>query len=273
MKFSWIPAGDFLMGSNKGEPDEQPVHRVKLDKGFFMSHTEVTQAQYCAIIGGNPSHFKGDNLPVDSVTWNESVAFCKTLSLREGETYRLPAEAEWEYACRAWTSTQFGFGESESNIDNYAWRYSNSGWQSHPTGTKKPNAFGLYDMHGNAWEWCADWYGKDYYSKSPELDPTGPVRGNLRVLRGGSWCRNASFCRSANRDWYGPDHRNPSNGFRVVMSFSPRQPISVEESLHQQSAVNGNGLPGDIRCFVGSQKNDQIRYFCRLTKPAQWRLF
>lgn len=220
MKLAWIPAGNFLMGSTKGEPDEEPVHKVKLTKGFFMAQTEVTQAQYRAIMGRNPSHFEGDSLPVETVSWNDAVAFCKKLSRREGKTYRLPTEAEWEYACRAGTSTVFSFGDSESNVGDYAWHYSNSGWQSHPTGKKKANALGLYDMHGNVWEWCADWYGEDYYKQSPVLDPTGPARGDLRVLRGGSWCRNASFCRSANRDWYGPDHRNPSNGFRVVLSVS-----------------------------------------------------
>jgi formylglycine-generating enzyme required for sulfatase activity/DUF1680 family protein len=220
MKLVWVPAGEFMMGSNEGEPDERPVHKVKLTKGFFMAQTEVTQSQYGAIMGRNPSLFKGDGFPVETVSWIEAVEFCKKLSRREGKTYCLPAEAEWEFACRAGTSTVFSFGDSEANVGDYAWYFSNSGWQSHPTGQEKANPLGLYDMHGGVWEWCADWYGEDYYSQSLELDPTGPATGELRVLRGGSWCRDASFCRSASRDWYGPDHRTPASGFRVVLSVS-----------------------------------------------------
>ncbi len=230
MKLAYIPAGEFVMGSPSNEAnrnsDEGPQHRVKISREFYMGICEVTQAQYKAVIGSNPSNFKGDNLPVEGVSWNDAVDFCKKLSQKEGKTYRLPTEAEWEYACRAGSTTRFYFGDSDSMLGDYGWYVENFGGQTHPVGQKKPNAFGLYDMQGNVDEWCSDWYLKNYYSQSPEVDPQGPSSGEDRVLRGGSWFGDTEFCRSACRGcvkpvtvsgWVSPVIRLVSKGFRVVM--------------------------------------------------------
>jgi len=222
MKLSFIPAGEFMMGSpsseSQRESDESPQHRVKISKGFYMGIYEVTQAQYKAVMDGNPSYFKGDNLPVEEVSWNDATEFCKKLSRKEGKTYRLPTEAEWEYACRAGSQTRFCFGDSDSGLDEYAWcGYKKSGKQTHLVGQKKPNAFGLYDMHGNVWEWCQDWYDENYYSNSPGVDPEGPNTGTARVLRGGSWYGYPRRCRSAVRSRNGPGYRYVDLGFRVVV--------------------------------------------------------
>jgi len=223
MKLIHIPAGEFMMGSPSDEKDRQndegPQHKVKISKSFYMGVYEVTQKQYKAVMGNNPSNFKGDNLPVENVSWDDTVEFCRKLSQKEGKTYRLPTEAEWEYACRAGTTTRFSFGDSDSGLDGYAWYSNNSGSKTHPVGQKNPNAFGLYDMHGNVWEWCQDWYGRSYYSNSPAVDPQGPDSGKARMLCGGSWGYNPWFCRSASRDWSSPDYRSSNLGFRVALDF------------------------------------------------------
>jgi formylglycine-generating enzyme required for sulfatase activity len=221
MKFVHIPAGEFMMGSPSDEKgrdnDEGPVHSIKISKGFWMGIYEVTQAQYQAIMGSNPSTYRGDNLPVVFVSWNDATEFCKRLSDKENVTYRLPTEAEWEYACRAGTRTRFSFGDNDSSLEEYAWYFHNGCFSIHPVGQKKPNAFGLYDMHGNVWEWCQDWYSSDYYTNSPNVDPQGPDRGSSRVLRGGSWFFFARYCRSANRNWFVYDFTNRGlYGFRVI---------------------------------------------------------
>jgi formylglycine-generating enzyme required for sulfatase activity len=189
MKLVLIRPGKFMMGSPDSEEghkaDEGPQHQVTISKPFYMGVTEVTQAQFEAVMGTNPSKFKGPTNPVESVTWDEAVEFCRRLSEKTGKTFRLPTEAEWEYACRAGTKTRFSFGDSESVLGDYAWCTSNSGGKTHPVGQKKPNAWGLYDMHGNVWEWCADWFGD--YSSGSSTDPQGPGSGGSRVLRGGSW--------------------------------------------------------------------------------------
>jgi formylglycine-generating enzyme required for sulfatase activity len=151
MKLVWIAPGEFKMGSNDGEDFEKPLHTVKITKGFYMGAFEVTQGQYQQVMGTNPSYFKGANLPVEQVSWDDAVEFCKKLSQKEGKTYRLPTEAEWEYACRAGTTTKFSFGDDESQLGEYAWYGKNSGMKTHPVGKKKPNAWGLFDMHGNVW--------------------------------------------------------------------------------------------------------------------------
>jgi len=171
MKLVYIPAGVFDMGSADGDSDEKPVHKVQITKGFYMGQYEVTQAQYESVMGSNPSYFKGENNPVEEVSWEEAVAFCKKLSSRENKTYRLPTEAEWEYACRAGSTTKYCFGDSESQLGDYAWNDKNSNFSTHPVGQKQQNNWGLYDMHGNVYEWCQDWYGENYYSGSPAIDP------------------------------------------------------------------------------------------------------
>jgi formylglycine-generating enzyme required for sulfatase activity len=191
-------------------------------------------------------------LPVEEVSWNDAVEFCNELSKRESRRpyyiqvvtdsgskgilglgrrsrktdlridpdsngYRLPTEAEWEYACRAGTQARFCFGDDESSLDAYAWYEDNSGDETHPVGQKRPNTFGLYDMHGNVWEWCSDWYDEDYYSSSPAVDPQGPSSGSSHVLRSGSWSDDPCDCRSAVRNWITPVFRDYPRGFRIVL--------------------------------------------------------
>ncbi|MEH2407485.1 SUMF1/EgtB/PvdO family nonheme iron enzyme [Nostoc sp.] len=223
-----IPGGTFTMGSPKGEVErldrENPPHQLTVP-GFFMGKYAVTQAQYQAIMGTNPSNFKGDRRPVEQVSWDEAVEFCKKLSQKTGHTYRLPSEAEWEYACRAGTTTPFYFGETITtdlvNYDgNYPYGSAPKGEyreQTTSVGKFSPNSFGLYDMHGNVWEWCQDVYN-DNYQRAP-TDGSAWLTGkdnNIRLLRGGSWISHARNCRSANRNWDARAGRNYNVGFRVV---------------------------------------------------------
>jgi formylglycine-generating enzyme required for sulfatase activity len=206
MSFAWCPPGTFQMGGDKYN-DEKPVHEVRLTKGVWMGVTPVTQSQWQAVMGNNPSHFKGPQRPVEEVSWEDAVEFCRKLSeLPEekaaGRVYRLPTEAEWEYACRAGSQTAYSFGDDARLLKDFAWFSDNSNSQTHPVGQKKPNAWGLYDMHGNVWEWCGDWYGD--YPRGSATDPTGPKERSSRVYRGGSWLISAGNCRAAYRDGDGP---------------------------------------------------------------------
>jgi formylglycine-generating enzyme required for sulfatase activity len=225
-----IPGGTFLMGSPPDEQDredaEEPRRQVRLQP-FFMGKFEVTQAQWQAVMGYNPSNFKGDNLPVESVTWYEAMEFCERLSERTGRIYRLPSEAEWEYACRAGTTTPFHFGETITPaLANY------SGSQLYgtlkgifhqkttPVGSYGvANGFGLYDMHGNVLEWCLDWFHKKYEGAPTDGSAWERPPGDARIVRGGSWIRNGGFCRSADRGRYAPDGKLSTYGFRVVAVF------------------------------------------------------
>jgi formylglycine-generating enzyme required for sulfatase activity len=222
MKFVLIPAGEFTMGSPENEQnrfrDEGPQHKVKITKPFYMQTTEVTQAQWKAVMGSNPSYFKGDDLPVEQVSWDDAQEFIKKLSTKEGVKYRLPTEAEWEYAYRAGSTTKYCFGDDESKLGEYAWYGENSDSKTHPVGSKKPNAWGLYDMHGNVWEWCQDQYDGDYYRNSPAEDPQGPANGEDRVLRGGRWDGGSRYCRSASRFGSGSSIRGSAFGFRAARS-------------------------------------------------------
>jgi formylglycine-generating enzyme required for sulfatase activity len=218
MKLVLIRPGKFLMGSPDSEqghePNEGPQHVVVISKPFYMGVTEVTQAQYEAVMGTNPSKFKEPTNPVHSVSWDEAVEFCRKLSDKTGKTVRLPTEAEWEYACRAGTKTRFSFGDSESALGDYAWFSSNSGQKTQPVGQKKPNPWGLYDMHGNVFEWCADWYGS--YSSGVSTDPQGATSGGDRVMRGGSWIHGGFRCPCAYRLNFAPAGRNSTYGFRCA---------------------------------------------------------
>jgi formylglycine-generating enzyme required for sulfatase activity len=225
MKLKLIPPGEFLMGSADSDWDagdaEKPQHTVWISKAFYLGVTEVTQEQYERVMGANPSTFKGAQLPVEKVSWDDAVEFCRKLSVLSaersaGRVYRLPTDAEWEYACRAGSRTKWSFGDAESSPGDYAWYWDNSGNKTHPVGTKKPNAWGLYDMHGNVWEWCLDWY--DGYASTPMDDPVGPATGSLRVSRGGGWSSDAGYCRSAFRSGRAPDSRYDFLGFRLVFS-------------------------------------------------------
>jgi formylglycine-generating enzyme required for sulfatase activity len=220
MKFVYIPPGTFMMGSpvsEEGRYRDEFQHEVTLTKGFYMQITEVTQGQWQAVMGENPSHFKdcGDDCPVESVSWNDAQKFIEKLNRKEkGSQYRLPTEAEWEYACRAGTRTRYYTGDSEEDLDRAGWYGRNSGGKTHPVGRKEPNGFGLYDMHGNVWEWCQDWYGD--YPNGSVIDPKGPSSGSSRVLRGGSWIFYGWFVRSASRFRFVPSERYHDFGLRLA---------------------------------------------------------
>jgi len=223
MELVLIPAGSFMMGSPDSDPDakddEKPRHQVTITKPFYLGKHEVTEQQWHAVMGGNPSVLTEPKRPVSSVSWDECQGFIAKLNERLGKNgarFSLPTEAQWEYACRAVSTTRCYFGDDPGEFEEYAWGSSNSGSTAHPVGQKKPNAWGLFDMHGNVWEWCADWYGPNYYERSPENDPTGPQSGLPRVLRGGSWC-DGTF-RSASRNPYPPGDGGISLGFRVARS-------------------------------------------------------
>ena len=241
MKLVLIPAGEFVMGSGEspaevarkggGEAkwyeDEHPQRRVTLTRPFYIGVCEVTQEQYEQVMRENPSFFRGERNPVENVSWEDAVAFCRKLSARPGVTVQLPTEAQWEYACRAGTSTAFHTGETistdQANYDgDFVYGDGRKGEDRRktiPVGRFDANAFGLHDMHGNAWEWCADWWQDSYEGLATE-DPKGPRSGKFRVLRGGSWRYYPRLCRSAHRDWGGPGVSNLNNGFRVVVDLS-----------------------------------------------------
>src|SRR5262245_15513503 len=238
MAFVLVPAGKFMMGSPESEwghrTSEGPVHEVVIGNPLYLGVHLVTQAVYLAVTGKNPSRFHvndggGPDHPVESVSWEEAVAFCRRLSERPDEraaerSYRLPTEAEWEYACRAGTTTAFGsgnsFNASQGNFDA-AYPYGEAE-PTRPVGRTTPvthypaSAWGLHDMHGNVWEWCADWYGEAYYSTMPLRDPPGPAGGRFRALRGGSWKNQATACRAAYRNAFDPHHRDSATGLRIV---------------------------------------------------------
>jgi formylglycine-generating enzyme required for sulfatase activity len=240
MKLVLIPKGTFMMGSpasEEGRRKDENQHEVTISKDFHLGVYEVTQAQYEKVIGRNPSHFQRarvDNqnadLPVEQVSWDASVEFCKKLSAlpeekKAGRVYRLPTEAEWEYACRAGSKTAYSFGESSKSIGDYGWFNENSGIngdplkkQTHLVGQKKPNAWGLFDMHGNVFEWCSDWYGD--YPNGAVSDPRGPEEGSGRVVRGGSWLLDAGYCMSAKRGSNASSSWYFNFGFRVALSSS-----------------------------------------------------
>ncbi|NIL98650.1 MAG: SUMF1/EgtB/PvdO family nonheme iron enzyme [Anaerolineales bacterium] len=215
MKLVLIRPGQFLMGSPASENPGRQQQRVRITKPFYMAVHEVTQEQYEHVMGNNPSEFKGAKLPVETVSWEEAADFCEKLSRMEGRTYRLPTQAQWEYACRAGSTTAYSFGDDESQLGAYAWYSENAGDKTHPVGTKNANSWGLYDMHGNVSEWCQDWYDEN---PSKDLtDPAGPSQGTNRVRRGGAWHDLAWYCRSAYGDRLRPTIRYALLGFRVSL--------------------------------------------------------
>jgi formylglycine-generating enzyme required for sulfatase activity len=228
MTFNRIPAGTFMMGSSESEPErysDETQHQVTLTKSYYMQTTEVTQGQWKAVMGSNPSLFFGcgDDCPVEEVSWNDIQSFITELNKLGQGTYRLPTEAEWEYAARAGTTTPFNTGNCLSTDQaNYDGNYPYTGCPSGvyrektlPVASFAPNAWGLYDMHGNVHEWVQDWYGT--YPSGPVIDPSGPSTGSQRVLRGGCWIQDAGICRSALRYRSDPGYRYSLSGFRLVL--------------------------------------------------------
>jgi formylglycine-generating enzyme required for sulfatase activity len=240
-----IPAGTFDMGSQRGREEEKPAHKVTLD-AFLMDRYEVKQSEYDKLgqieAFPNPSHFKGPDLPVEQVTWPQAARFCNARSRAEGlqpcynedtgecnfqaDGYRLPTEAEWEYACRAGTDTDYSFGSEARKLGDYGWFADNAAKKTHPCGQKKPNLWGLFDMHGNVAEWCQDVYDKSYYKVSPETNPHGPADGKEYVLRGGSWKSDADALRSSYRLGDNPGFSDAclardAIGFRCVRRAPP----------------------------------------------------
>jgi formylglycine-generating enzyme required for sulfatase activity len=216
MELLRIPAGTFTMGSDDGFDDERPVHEVTISRDFYIGKYEVTQEQWEAVTGTNPSGHPGSRRPVEMVSWEDAVAFTEALSRVTGHEIRLPTEAEWEYACRAGATTRYHFGDSASDLADHAWSVSNSDRTTHAVGAKLPNAWGLHDMLGNVWEWCSDRYDKGYYSRSTSTDPAGPSSGEARVLRGGGYLLRDGSVRCAARGNHPPDHRFRDLGLRVV---------------------------------------------------------
>ncbi len=240
MELVLIPAGEFLMGSSNSDSDEDPLHRVRISQPFYLGKYEVTQAQWRAVMGGVPSGFTGADHPVQKVSWSDCQEFCRKLSARTGRTTRLPTEAEWEYSCRAGTTTAYSFGDSKGRLDDHAWCRGISASEIHSVGVNQPNPWGLYDLHDNVWEWCGDWYGEDYYADSPDRDPTGPDSGMYRVHRGGSGFDLASFCRCAYRSRGRPGFRGYTYGLRVVAETDVAADVtSTEEAGAGEPVATG----------------------------------
>lgn len=218
----YVEGGSFMMGAadndNEAYDDENPRHKVTLD-GFWMAETQVTQALWEAVMGNNPSRFKGANRPVECVSWDNCQEFIRKLNELTGKNFRLPTEAEWEYAARGGKHSQ-GYKYAGSNdLDSVAWYNDNSNNQTHNVKQKQPNELGLYDMTGNMWEWCNDWYDFSYYGNSPEHNPQGPDSGYFRVLRGGCWFNSARCCRLSIRNFNYPGFSFDFYGLRLALSI------------------------------------------------------
>ena len=243
VKMVLLPGGTFTMGDEDGEVDE-PAHKVEVGP-FAIDKFEVTQEEYERVMGANPSKFKGRKNPVEQVRWSDAVRYCNERSRVEGlepaydlktwtcrfeaDGYRLPTEAEWEYAARAGAATAYSFGDSDSKLQQHAWFKVNARGKPKPVGQRRPNAWGLHDVHGNVWEWCNDFYKVDYYLEGPKKDPKGPESGKNKILRGGCWNSNADACRSAYRYNENPAYTDACfgydiYGFRCVRTYRGEQP-------------------------------------------------
>ncbi|MBO7524645.1 MAG: SUMF1/EgtB/PvdO family nonheme iron enzyme, partial [Verrucomicrobia bacterium] len=274
----WIRSGTFTMGSPEdelGRYDDETQHEVTLTQGYWLGKYEVTQAQYEAVMGTNPSVTQGDDLPVQKVSWTDAMEFCATLTkieraagrLPEGYEYTLPTEAQWEYACRAGTMTALNSGKNLSStekcpeMDEVGWYVGNGSNKTHPVGQKLPNAWGLYDMHGNVYEWCLDWYGEDEPASSV-TDPTGPETGSTRLIRGGCWNEVAIFCRSAFRNYTTPASSDSYIGFRVALAPVPVPtkdmtiPLSEDVNLDMIWIEPGTFLMGSPEDELGRSTNE-----------------
>ena len=220
-----IPGGSFLMGADEGESDERPIHNVLID-GFFLGRHVITQGQWTEVMETAPwENLKyiciHDRCPAVNINWYDVKTFIERLNKFSRQTFRLPTEAEWEYACRAGSSPAFHYGIFKFNLHKYAWYYENAfkkgEMYAHEVGTRKPNKWGLYDMQGNIYEWCSDWYRSNYYNKSQLDNPRGPLYGDAKVVRGGDWSRTDYFLRVTSRRHYSPHHKDAHVGFRLAM--------------------------------------------------------
>ena len=268
----WINPGTFTMGSPKNELGRnigETQHEVTLTEGYWLGKYEITQEQYETVMGNNPSSFRGGNLPVETVSWNDAMDFCAKLTeiekaagcLPEGYEYTLPTEAQWEYACRAGTTTALNNGKNLTdimlcpNLDEVGWYWHNSNITIHPVGQKKPNDWGLYDMHGNVWEWCLDWY--EDYKTIAVADPTGPEIGSNRVVRGGGCSQSAYRCRSADRNSYEPNTRWSYYGFRVVLTPIYRV-MKDDITIPLSNNVNLNMIRVEPGTFIMGSPEDEL---------------
>ncbi|MHC4501972.1 MAG: SUMF1/EgtB/PvdO family nonheme iron enzyme [Planctomycetota bacterium] len=234
----------------------KPKHEVAITKGFYLGKYEVTQAQYETLTGRNPSKWKGPSHPVEHVTWTQATAFCRLATERTRRHFRLPSEAEWEYACRAGSTDEFCFGSDGSKIGDYAWYYRNSARQTRAVGQKRPNAWGLHDMHGNVWEWVADRYAADYYASSPRVDPAGPAGRDYRLVRGGCFSDHPSACRSALRYPRRPADDDCNRGFRVAVSLtSAAVPMTSKDTVTGSGRGEGKGSQGPDKAFDGNTRS------------------
>ena len=216
-----IPAGKFTMGGDpiaeQADENETPKHTVVFEKPFYLGKFQVTQFQWSMVMETDPSKFKAPDRPVETVSHNDAMEFIKRMNEMEGEqSYRLPTEAQWEYASRAGSESAYCFGSAIGKLGEYAWYKGNSGGKTHPVGLLSPNEWGLYDMHGNVHAWCADWFERNYYANRAVKDPQGPEKGLARALRGGDWGSEDWYCRCAIRSLSSPDRRSPRVGFRVA---------------------------------------------------------
>jgi len=221
MELVLIPSGSFRMGGDKrleqAEDHETPRHMVKISEAFFMGKYEVTQRQWSEIMNNNPSEFLDSTRPVERVSWNDVQVFIRKLNTKEETNkYRFPTEAEWEYSARAGSESAYTFGPDTNLLSQYAWYGKNSGGRTHAVGQLNPNAWGLYDMHGNVHEWCQDWFDRKYYSQSPSNTPSGPSTGLAKALRGGDWGSQDWYCRCASRSLSSPDRRSNRVGLRLI---------------------------------------------------------
>jgi len=227
-----LTGGSLLMGSNDGEDDERPIHNVLVDE-FLLCKYEVTQTQWLELMGTRPwlnlKYVSSDiQTPVVNIDWYDIRDFIRRLNKQYNESFRLPTEAEWEYACRAETTSKFFHGSLKMNLTQYAWFYDNTfkkdSMHAQAVGTKKPNKWGLYDMLGNVYEWCSDWYSRNYYNKSPVQNPKGPMYGSYKVVRGGDWARTDYFLRVSSRRYYSPHYKDVNVGFRLAKSVVNDKP-------------------------------------------------
>lgn len=262
-----LPASEFTMGDDDGEEDEQPAHRVQVS-AFWMDVSEVTQASFQALMGRNPAKFTGPDRPVERISWHATIQYCNMRSQRDGLTpcydlktlachfdadgYRLPTEAEWEHACRAGTTTRWSFGDDPGQLKDHAWYKPNAAKKTHPVKSKRPNPWGLYDLYGNVAEWCQDFYADSYGDGNPVQDPRGPVAGEDRVLRGGSWAVDEDRCRSSARDFEAPGLADvcfgyEAYGFRCVRRANPpagaRNGDSAGDARPPAAASTRTGAP------------------------------